>query len=308
MSKKKEFARWISYRLARIGIGFCDFGAMVIPLSLLYTFANFIGWMGYRFARKHRQIAMESLTMAFGKEKPQEQIEKIARDCFRAMASTAVEFFMFMRYPERIKKLVQIEGLHYLDEALAKGKGVVALSAHFGSFPLLLSRLALAGYPIHSVLRRMRDSRLDKFFEGKRDGMGVGSIYTQPRKECVAQCLKALRKNEIVFIQLDQNFGTGGVFVDFFGEKAATATGPIVLSVRTGASIVPMFIHRVKGPRHKIVIKPALTVHKDAMGENNLVSTVSEFTLMIENYIRQYPHEWGWIHKRWKARPKEEKQ
>lgn len=305
MSKKKGFVRWISYRFARGGIGFCDFGAKIVPLSFLYAFANFIGWMGYHFARKHRQIAMESLTMAFGKEKSSEEIEKIARDCFRTMASTVVEFFMFMRHPQRIKKLVQIEGLHYLDEALAKGKGVVALSAHFGSFPLLLSRLALEGYPIHSVLRRMRDSRLDKLFEKKRDRMGVGSIYTQPRKECVAQSLKALRNNEIIFIQLDQNFGTGGVFVDFFGVKAATATGPIVLSVRTGASIVPMFIHRVKGPHHKIVIKPPLTVHKDVMGENNLVSTVSEFTLMIENYIRRYPHEWGWIHKRWKARPKE---
>lgn len=308
MNRKKYFIRWISYWSAKAGISFCDFGARIIPLSFLYAFADFIGRIGYAFARKHRAIAIESLTLAFGKEKSREQIEKIAGDCFCSMASTAVEFFMFMRYPSRIKKFVEIEGLHHLDEALSRGKGVVALSAHFGSFPLLLSRLALAGYPMHSVLRRMRDARLDKLFEKKRDGMGVGSIYTQPRQECVAQCLKSLRKNEIVFIQLDQNFGTGGVFVDFFGVKAATATGPIVLSVRTGASIVPMFIHRVKGPRHKIVIKPPLTVHKNMMGENNLVSTVAEFTLMIENHIRKYPHEWGWIHKRWKARPKEEKQ
>lgn len=294
--------------MARVGVSFCDLGARIIPLFFLYAFADFIGRMGYTFARKHRAIAIESLTLAFGKEKSKEQIEKIAGDCFCSMASTAVEFFMFMRCPSRIKKFVEIEGLHHLDEALSRGKGVVALSAHFGSFPLLLSRLALAGYPMHSVLRRMRDERLDKLFEKKRDRMGVGSIYTQPRQECVAQCLKSLRKNEIVFIQLDQNFGTGGVFVDFFGVKAATATGPIVLSVRTGASIVPMFIHRVKGPKHKIVIQPPLTVHKDTMGENNLVSTVAEFTLMIENYIRKYPHEWGWIHKRWKARPIEENQ
>ena len=308
MSKNKVFVRWISYRLARFGIGICDLGALIIPLSFLYAFADFIGWVGYYLAKKHRKIAIESLTMAFGKEKPAREIEKIARDCFFAMAQTVVEFFMFMRYPERIKKFVQIEGLQYLDEALKKGKGVVALSAHFGSFPLLLSRLALAGYPIHSVLRRMRDSRLDTLFEKKRDKMGVGSIYTQPRGECVSKCLKSLRDNEIVFIQLDQNFGTGGVFVDFFGVIAATATGPIVFAVRTGASIVPMFIHRVKGARHKIVINPPLTVQKDAVGKENLVETVSEFTLMIENYIRKYPHEWGWIHKRWKARPKEEKQ
>lgn len=305
MSKKKGFVRWISYRMARLGIGICDVGAQVVPLSFLYAFAELIGWCGYHFARKHRKIAIDSLTMAFGKEKSVHEIERIAQDCFSSMAKAAVEFFMFMRHPERIKKFVQIEGLQYLDEALRKGKGVVALSAHFGSFPLLLSRLALAGYPISSVLRRMRDIRLDMLFEKKREKMGVGSIYTQPRNECVSKCLQSLRNNEIVFIQLDQNFGTGGVFVDFFGVKAATATGPIVFAVRTGAAIVPMFIHRVKGVKHKIVIKPPLTIHKDTMGKENLVTTVAEFTLMIENYIRKYPHEWGWIHKRWKARPKE---
>lgn len=304
---KNILIRKLSYGFGRVGIGFCDFMALIIPFSMLYHFASFMGWIGFWVAGHQRKIALESLTMAFGKDKSRAQIKKIALKCFQTMSCSAIEFFMFMRYPNRIRKYVTVEGLEHLEEALKRGKGVVALSAHFGSFPLLLSRLAQEGYKIHSVLRRLRDEMLDRYFKKKRDGMKVGSIYTQPRQQCVNLSLKALRNNEIVFIQLDQNFGTAGVFVDFFGVKAATATGPIVFSLRTGAPIVPMFIYRTRGPHHKIVIEPMIEL--DESGERDVVTfdAVARFTKRIEEYIRKYPHEWGWIHKRWKARPKEEK-
>ncbi len=278
-----------------------------MPLPLLYKFTNFVGWMGFHLAVKQRQVALTSLKMAFGNEKPRKEIESIARGCFNSMAGTAVEFFMFMQYPERIRQFVEVQGLKHLDEALSKNKGVVAISAHFGSFPLLLSRLSLEGYKVHSLLRHMRDKRLDKLFEKKRDQMRVGSIYTQPRKECVDNSLRVLRNNEILFVQLDQNFGEGGIFVDFFGTKAATATGPIVFSMRTGAPIVPMFIYREDGPRHKIVIERAVEVKEGGSKDDRMFKTVAELTALIEKYIRAYPQEWGWIHKRWKARPKEER-
>jgi KDO2-lipid IV(A) lauroyltransferase len=303
---KKEFFRVLSYGFGRVLIGFCDAAAQVVPLSFLYGVANAIGFMGYTFARRHRRIAVASLTMAFGNKKSKKEIERICRECFNTMAASAVEFFMFMRYPERIRKLVTIEGLEYLDKALAQGKGVVAVSAHFGSFPLLLSRISLEGYKIHSMLRHMRDAGLDKLFEKKRDMMRVGSVYTQPRAACVNDSLRVLRNNEILFVQLDQNFGTAGVFVDFFGLKAATATGPIIFSMRTGAPIVPMFICRLKGPRHKIIIEPEVPFQQGLDKEATVLKMVQDLTTLIERYICKYPHEWGWIHKRWKARPKEE--
>lgn len=303
---KKDFFRKLSYGFGRAAIGCCDFGARVVPLSFLYGFANVLAWIMYHFAVKQRRVALESLCMAMGQDKTHRELEAIARRCFFTMAGTAVEFFMFMRHPGRIMKFVVVEGLEYLDQALARGRGVVAVSAHFGSFPLLLSRLALGGYKIHSLMRHMRDMGLDKFFEKKRDRMGVGSIYTQPRQECVNSTLKALRNNEIVFIQLDQNFGTGGVFVNFFGVKAATATGPVVFSQRTGAPLVPMFITRIEGPRHKITILPPLELDGALGKDEAVVSMIQSLTSLIEGYIRRYPHEWGWIHKRWKARPKDE--
>ncbi len=298
----------MAYSSGRVVIGFCDFVGGIVPLGLLYAFGRFFGWAGYAFAVKHRRIAIESLTMAFGKTKTPQEIRRICRECFNSMACLAVEFFMFMKHPERIKKFVDIEGIDNLKKALAEGKGVVAISAHFGSFPLLLSRLAQEECKVNAVMRHMRDQKLDELFEDKRRLMRVGSIYTQPRQTCVSQSLKVLRDNEVLFVQLDQNFGTGGVFVDFFGVKAATATGPIVFSMRTGAPIVPMFIYRLGGPRHRIVIEPPIHVDESGTKSERLLHAVERLTALIEKYIRQHPHEWGWIHKRWKARPKEEKE
>ncbi len=298
----------MAYSSGRVVIGFCDFAGSIVPLGFLYAFGRFFGWAGYTFAVKHRRIAIESLTMAFGRTKTPQEIRRICRECFNTMACSAVEFFMFMKHPERIKKFVDIEGADNLKKALAEGKGVVAISAHFGSFPLLLTRLAQEGFNVHAVMRHMRDQKLDELFEDKRRLMRVGSIYTQPRQACVSQSLKVLRDNEVLFVQLDQNFGTGGVFVDFFGVKAATATGPVVFSMRTGAPIVPMFIYRLGGPRHRIVIEPPIHIEEIGTKSERLLHAVERLTVLIERYIRKYPYEWGWIHKRWKARPKEERE
>ncbi len=304
--RKKDLVRKLSYGAGRFAIGLCDAAARIVPLSFLYGFAHTLAFFGYRLAHRHRDIALQSLTMAFGEEKTPGEIRAIAKECFYSMAGTAVEFFMFMKHPERIRKFVSVQGLENLDKALAAGRGVVAVSAHFGSFPLLLSRLAQEGYRVHTILRRMRDENLDRVFEDKRRQMNVGSVYTQPRQECVSGCLRVLRRNEILFVQLDQNFGTGGIFVDFFGVKAATATGPIVFSLRTGAPLVPMFIRRVKGPRHHIEILAPREIDQKRSRDEAVYDVVQELTSTIEGYIRKYPHEWGWIHKRWKARPKED--
>ena len=307
---RKDFCRWMAYGLGRKMIDFIDFMTGIMPLPVLYGFGRFLGSMGYMFGSRHRKIALESLAMAFGKTKTPQEIRRIARECFYTMSASAVEFFYFMRSKKRILKYVTIEGAEHLKAALAEGKGVVAISAHFGSFPLLLSRLSLEGFNVNAVMRHMRDPKMDEYFESKRKVMDVGSIYTQPRQACVSDSLRALRGNEVLFVQLDQNFGTGGVFVDFFGVKAATATGPIIFSLRTGAPLVPMFIYRIKGPYHHIVIEPARHIRDDGTKSRHerIVDTVADLTVLIESYIRKYPHEWGWIHKRWKARPKEEQQ
>jgi KDO2-lipid IV(A) lauroyltransferase len=169
---------------------------------------------------------------------------------------------------------------------------------------LLLARLALAGYSVYGIMRPMRDRRVESFFYNKRLKMGIKTIYSQPRDICVHTTIEALRHNQIVFMPLDQNFGSAGIFVDFFGIKAATATGPVVLAQRTKAALIPCFIIRQPDDRQKIVFEMPQELRKADSAQEALTINIQALTNIIERYIRKYPAEWGWIHRRWKSQMK----
>jgi len=306
--KYKEFSRLFQRRIARTAVQFCDFVVKIIPEGMAYGFARMVGAMGYVCASKQRKIALYSLRTAFGAQKTPRQVKRIAKDCFQTMAKIAIEFMLFTARPRLVDQFVTIRGLEHLDKALAKKKGVISLSAHFGNFPLMLTKLSMLGYQSVTTLRYMRDPWINQYFYKRRTRLGVGSIYTTPRKQCIEKSLETLRANKILFIQLDQNFGTGGVFVDFFGRKAATAKGPIVFALRTGAAIVPMFIYRDKHEKQHIIIEPEYEIIEGKDMDETIQINAQNLTTIIERYIRKYPADWGWIHKRWKARPKEERE
>jgi KDO2-lipid IV(A) lauroyltransferase len=152
-------------------------------------------------------------------------------------------------------------------------------------------------------MRPMRDSRMERLFVAKRRQLKIKTIYSQPRQVCVEDSLRSLRNNELLFLPIDQNFGTGGVFVDFFGRKAATATGPVVLARRTGAALIPCFIVRQKDDRHKIILESPLDLKEGSSPQETVTINIQRLTNIIETYIRRYPAEWGWIHRRWKSKP-----
>jgi KDO2-lipid IV(A) lauroyltransferase len=298
---RKSIGRFFGW----LGLSISSLIVQVLPGAWVYGFGRGIAWLGYAFARKQRVIALESLRIAFKDEKSAQEREVIARDCFTSMAKSAVELLFFMERFALLKKQVSIVGKENLDAALAKGKGVILVSAHFGNFPLLLGRLSLAGYHVGAIMRPMRDTRVEKIFLRKREKLNIRTIYSQPRKTCVEHTIRSLRSNEIIFIPLDQNFGTGGVFVDFFGTKAATATGPVILAQRTKAALVPCFIVRQPDDTHKIIFEPAVTL-PEGTDTDYIRGTIQQLTTIIERYIRLYPAEWGWIHRRWKSRPQTE--
>lgn len=300
----KQIRKSISRFFGWLGLSLCSLIIKFIPGACLYSFAKNVAALVYWIARKQRRIALESLTIAFGREKSETEIKKIARDCFTFMAKAGAEVMFLMDRPALLRERIEMVDKENLDAALAKGKGVILVSAHFGNFPLMLARFNLEGYKTASIVRFMRDERVEKIFMAKRIRIGIKTIYSQPRRACVEDSLRTLKKNELLFIPIDQNFGTSGVFVDFFGRKAATAPGPVVLAQRTGAPIIPCFIVRQKDDTHKIIFEPPLNLEEGKNPQDAIVINIQRLTNIIESYIRKYPAEWGWIHRRWKSRPR----
>lgn len=299
----KKIRKSASRFFAWLGLSACSLIIKVMPEQYLYSLAKGISSLGYRLASKQRKIALESLAIAFGAQKSKEEIEHIAKDCFDSIGKAGLELLFLTDRPKLLYKRVELVGKEHLDKALSKGHGAILVSAHFGNFPILLARLALSGYKSVGIMRPMRDARAERFFTEKRNRFKIKTIYSQPRNVCVNKTIEALRNNEVVFIPLDQNFGTGGVFVDFFNTKAATAIGPVVLAQRTKATLLPCFIVRQQDGCHKIIFEPALDLEQGRDSRETVIINIQRLTNIIESYIRRYPAEWGWIHRRWKSKP-----
>ncbi len=254
--------------------------------------------------RRHRQIAIDGLSIAFPHMLLKEK-RKITRFYFVFMAQSTFELVFLVKNTRHLSN-IRVVGKEYLEQALNKQKGVLLLTAHLGNFPLMLFKLAKEGFPINVVARPMRDKHTDDYVSYLRAKGGIKTILSYPRKTCISGIINALRKNELVVIQMDQNFGTGGVWVNFFGKLAATAVGPITLALRTEAAIVPAYMIRESRGKHYLRIFPQeeLIVTEDK--DQTLLLNAIKFTRIIEQWVREFPYQWAWIHRRWKSRPSPE--
>jgi KDO2-lipid IV(A) lauroyltransferase len=301
---KKKINRFLRYWAGLIVMNLGRFLAGIMPLRGLYFISPFIARVGFVFSKRHRRIAEEGLAIAFGPHLDVRQRRQVAVGSFTEMVKGALETVVFLSNPAPIRKRITVIGSEHLKLAISRGKGAICVSAHFGNFILMAAHLRFCGFPMAVVIRPMRDNNMDQFFTKKRREFGIESIYSKPPKVCVDQSLAVLRKNGVLFNLLDQNFGAdSGVFVDFFGTQAATATGPIVLALRSKAAVVPVFIIRKEDNTQEIIIEPEFQIEKKENFDQTIHHNISRLTKIIENYIRKYPTHWSWIHRRWKSRP-----
>ena len=291
----------------KIGFFFLKFFTWVtggLPLWWSYFLGWLTGHIFYIFVGRYRRSALESLHIAFP-QKSDRQRKVIARQSMVMMMQGALEVFFCIKN-HGIFDSIRFEGREHLDRALEKKRGVIGMTAHFGNFPIMTAKFAKAGYATNAIARPMRDPEAGDFIFDLRNHFGIKTIFSYPRKVVVRDTIKALRNNELVLIQMDQNFGTGGVWVKFFGKLAATPVGPIVFALRTGAVLLPIFIVREGYGRHCIKILPPPEFEKSDNTDETVLLNAIKLSKIIEDQIRANPVHWGWIHRRWKSRPSEQ--
>ena len=301
----KKTKRQIGRRLGIIFLKLCSSVSGIVPLRWNYCFGWLVGKLFYRFVTRYRNSSLESLAIAFPDKSPKER-KAIAKESIILMMKSALEVISCVRNP-KIFANVRFEGTEYLEQALKLNKGVIGVTAHFSNFALMTLKFAHAGYPTAAMVRPMRDPETGDFLNDLRTYFGVKSIQSRPRKAVIVNTIEALRNNNLVLIQMDQNFSNeGGVWVEFFGELAATPTGPIAFALKTGAAVLPIHIVREGLGKHCIRIEPPVVLDKtDDKDETVFLNTI-KVTKIIERWVRENPEQWAWIHRRWKSRPPEE--
>lgn len=196
---------------------------------------------------------------------------------------------------ERIAATIALEGEEHLKRALAKGKGVIALSAHLGGFTMIGARLAAVGYPFSTVVKHPPDERMARLITAYRARIGIGTISAKPRQEAVRGILKALRNNGIVLVIADEFKSGGGVEVNFMGQKAAAPRGPASLALRTGAVTLPMFAPRAPDGSVVLQIGPEVALIRRDDVDASVAETTRLFSRHIEAAIRRFPDQWNWF-------------
>ncbi|MFH1577687.1 MAG: lysophospholipid acyltransferase family protein [Candidatus Omnitrophota bacterium] len=267
-----------------------------LPLKAAYKLAIIISDLHYLFAKKDRGNVAANLKVIFP-NKSYSEIKAIRLKMFRNFAKYLVDFFRLSKLnKENLDKFVQIENLDYLDQALAKGKGVITLAAHIGNWELAAAALALSGYSIGIVVLPHRHKSVDDFFNSQRQKKG---IIVMPLGKAVSQCLKLLHKNKIIALMGDRTFTAAGKLIDFFGLPTYLPKGPAAFSLKTGAQIIPTFMFR--NPDDKFTLKFEKPIEFTSSGdkEKDLTGLLFKCKSIIEKYILRYPEQWFMFRKFW---------
>lgn len=274
----------------------------ILPRPLSRAFAIAISQLVYLLHFRLRQVGMRNLAMVFPEKSVQER-ERILRGAFTSLGRQLAELCQFPRYtPENVEEVVVYDALENYERAYARGKGVLFLTAHFGAWELSAFAHSLHGHWVNIVMRPMDNPYLDAMLQRYRTMHGNKVV---PKDDFVRGLLAAMKAGETVGILMDTNMTPPqGVFVDFFGIPACTASGLARIALRTDAAVVPGFtIWDDSLGKYKLRFDPAVELVRTGDLEADIVANTQKFTKVIEDYVRRYPEQWLWVHRRWKTRP-----
>ncbi|MDP2928014.1 MAG: lysophospholipid acyltransferase family protein [Candidatus Omnitrophota bacterium] len=275
---------------------FGQFLALTLPLRLVYFLAAFLAQGYYFFAFCDRRSVKANLRVIFPKESNL-QLRKISRMVFRNFAKYLVDFFRFEKLNRQyIDKNIKLENLHYFDQALARGKGVIVLTAHLGNWELGGVVIAQLGYPFWVVALPHKNKKVNDFFDAQRNRKGVKVIAMG---KAIRSCITEIRNNNMVALAGDRDFTERGIIIDFFGRPMHFPEGPAALSLMTGASIVPGFMLRNPDNSFTLRIEKPIEFLPSGDKAKDLANLIKVYKVVIEDYIRKYPEQWYVFRRFW---------
>ncbi len=247
---------------------------------------------------RRKQIAVDNLRQAFP-EKSDSDILMIAKKAFQNFGITIAELLWSPRLtPDLIDQLVKYKNLDLLFNRYKEGKGVLMLSGHFGNWELFaLATGFVSKIPCTIIVKTQTNLLVDKIINEHRTLFGNKVV---PMELAVGKILGSLSKGGVVAMIADQSAPKESVFVNFFGKQVATFQGPALFGLRTGAAMLMGIIIRKPDFSYDAIIEEINTSDLTEYNEANVYELTQRHTAVLEKYIRMYPEQWMWTHRRWK--------
>jgi Kdo2-lipid IVA lauroyltransferase/acyltransferase len=260
-----------------------------------------IAALAFQLFGRLRRTGLRNLQLGFPELSEQDRSAMLAR-VYRNLGYQLAEFCQMPRYSAaQASEFIRYEGLEHYLSAREQGKGVLVLTGHLGAWELSSFYHSLAGYPMGMVIRRLDNPLVDRFVNRIRCLHGNRVMH---KDDFARGLIAAMRANETVGILMDTNMTPPqGVFVPFFGVEACTASGLARVARKTGAAVIPGFLLWEESEQSYVLrFGPQVELVASDDTEQDAIANTARFTAILEAYIRRYPDQWLWMHRRWKTR------
>jgi Kdo2-lipid IVA lauroyltransferase/acyltransferase len=286
-------AAWqLQYWLGRCG----QTAALLLPEAIALGTGRVCASLLWSVMRKRSGIAKKEATRVLGRRG-----KDVARGSFQHLMETIIRTVRIPRDRKRGRwdKRIDVEGIEHLEKARALGKGVIAVSGHFGDWEVFNVAMASRGYNVNVVRRAMDNPLMNRGFEDFWKEVGTRVIW---RAGAMKEGLQALRDGGLLTLYVDQDARKHGVFVPFLGRDASTIKAPALLSIKSGAPIVGFAVTRQPSGRCLIQIEEPFVPNPELPMPEAVLAATRQLTVALEKRILAAPEQWMWIHRRWKTK------
>lgn len=300
---KKKLIRPLRDFIVYCFIKFLFFITKLFPRKLILFWHGYLAVLVFRFFVNTRKNILTHLKLVFGKEKSDAEIKKMGEDVFRNLGKTFTDYIYLSNLTtrEEFLKYFTIEGEEHLKAAYEKGNGVLCLIPHTPGWEFSAIMPPVLGYETSAVSREIKNAALNKTMIRLRQKRGMKNIS---RKKCYDALVDVLKKGECLIIMIDQDSKKiRGEFLNFFGMKAYTPLGCARLAIETGAAVVPMATFRKPDNTYLFKICAEIPLEKTGDFQTDVLLNTQKHNDAMEAFIREYPTQWVWMHKRWHTTP-----
>jgi len=290
-------ATWLGFKLGCLAV-------RIVPRRWLFAISDALANAGFALSRGFRLTSISNIGVAMTGRMDRGMASVTARRSLRSFFRACVEITIALESSEeQLRAEMPIAGREHLDAALAKGNGVIVLSAHLGNFFLVGTRLAIEGYPVHVLVSPPRDPQFAALMDDVRLQVWQRTIRARPRRAALKELHAVLRRNEIAIVIADEYKNGHGIPVPLFGGIVSARRGPATLALRTGAAIVPAFLVRQAGDGLKLIIEPELELARTDKGQDDVRESILRITRWLERSVSAYPDQWNWTNIQWQNDP-----
>ena len=272
-----------------------------LPRRISRLVGSALGMVTYYAARRLRSVGQQNLQLAFPQTALTER-RRVLQAEYRQLGHHLAEFARMPRYDRRtLEGMIDYQGLEHFERASSKGRGVLVLTGHLGAWELSSFFHSTMGYPMGLVIRRLDNPLMDRYVNEVRCMHGNRVLS---KDDFARGLLLEMKAGRTVGILMDTNMTPPqGAFVPFFGILACTGSGLARIARKTGAAVLPGFLLEEPGGRYRLHFGEEIAIDVTSDSERDAISNTVRFTAVLEEYVRRYPEQWLWMHRRWKTRP-----